>query len=146
MVGRPAFSPFSLDEIDIEPLAEEAWRDGYRFIERMKHDWATGENRFDGPGERLLGAFEGEALVGFCGLNRDPYVSELVGRIRHLYVGRDHRKKGIARDLLVRALDGAAYWFPRIRLRATPSSRGFYRRMGFVEVDEVEATHARWLD
>ena len=82
MVSVTFYRPISLDDIDVEPLADEAWADGYPFVERMRHDWTSGDNRFDGPGERLIGAFEGETLIGFCGLNRDPYVSENAGRIR----------------------------------------------------------------
>ncbi|WP_375589772.1 GNAT family N-acetyltransferase [Hoeflea alexandrii] len=135
------YRPISLDDIDVEPLADEAWAYGYPFVERMRHDWKSGENRFDGPGERLVGAFYGASLIGFCGLNRDPYISEIAGRIRHLYVDLDHRQFGVGRTLVDRALDGASVWFPRVRLRATPASRSFYEHLGFVPVDETEATH-----
>jgi GNAT superfamily N-acetyltransferase len=141
MVSVTFYRPISLDDIDVEPLADEAWADGYPFVERMRHDWKSGENRFDGPGERLVGAFDGASLIGFCGLNRDPYISEIAGRIRHLYVDLDHRQFGVGRTLVDRALDGASVWFPRVRLRATPASRSFYERLGFVPVDETEATH-----
>lgn len=145
MVSVTFYRPISLDDIDVEPLADEAWADGYPFVERMRHDWKSGDNRFDGPGERLIGAFEDDTLVGFCGLNRDPYVSENAGRIRHLYVSLDHRHAGVARTLVARALDGASIWFPRIRLRSTPASRSFYEHLGFQQVDEPEATHAKRL-
>jgi len=140
-----AYRPFSLDDIDVQPLSDEAWRDGYAYVERMIHDWKSGANRFDGPGERLVGAFENEKLIGFCGLNRDPYTSENAGRIRHLYVSLDHRHLGIARALVNRTLDGDASLFSRIRLRATPASRSFYELLGFEPVDEAEATHAKRL-
>ena len=140
-----AYRSFSLDDIDVQPLSDEAWRDGYPFVERMLHDWKSGENCFAGPGERLVGAFEDDKLIGFCGLNRDPYVSENTGRIRHLYVDLAHRHIGIARALVAQALDGASIWFPRIRLRATPASRSFYELLGFLPVDETEATHAKRL-
>ena len=145
MVSVTFYRPISLDDIDVEPLADEAWADGYPFVERMRQDWKLGENRFDGPGERLVGAFEEEKLVGFCGLNRDPYISENAGRIRHLYVSHGHRHAGIARALVAQALDGAAIWFPRIRLRSTPASRSFYEMLGFEVVEETEATHSKRL-
>lgn len=149
-VGDPSFMvvayrPFSLEDIDVQPLSDEAWRDGYPFVERMLHDWKSGENRFDGHGERLVGAFENEMLIGFCGLNRDPYIEENAGRIRHLYVDLAHRHIGIARALVAQTLDGASIWFPRVRLRATPASRSFYELLGFAPVEEVEATHAKRL-
>ena len=145
MVGVIAYRPISLDDTDVQPLSDEAWSDGYPFVERMLHDWKSGENRFDGPGEKLIGAFDGETVIGFCGLNRDPYVSENAGRIRHLYVDLAHRHTGIARRLVARTLDGASDWFPRIRLRATPASRQFYELLGFEPVEENEATHSRRL-
>lgn len=145
MVGVIAYRPISLDDTDVQPLSDQAWSDGYPFVERMLHDWTSGANRFDGPGEKLIGAFEDDTLIGFCGLNRDPYVHENVGRIRHLYVDLGHRHAGIARALVTRTLDGASVWFPRIRLRATPASRSFYELLGFLVVDEAEATHAKRL-
>ncbi|MGJ8569478.1 MAG: GNAT family N-acetyltransferase [Hoeflea sp.] len=140
-----AYRPISLDDIDVQPLSDEAWTDGYAYVERMLQDWKSGENRFDGPGERLVGAFEDEVLIGFCGLNRDPYTSEIAGRIRHIYVDLAHRHLGIARALLAETLDSASSWFPRIRLRATPASKSFYERLGFQPVDEKDATHAKRL-
>lgn len=134
--------PISLDDIDVEPLADEAWADGYAFVERMRQDWKSGDNRFDAPGERLVGAFEGRRLVGFCGLNRDPFTRETVGRLRHLYVDRGHRHSGVARALVASALEGASAWFQRVRLRATPASGAFYEHLGFVPVDEPDATHS----
>lgn len=139
------YRPFSLDDIDVQPLSDEAWTDGYAYVERMLQDWKSGANRFDGPGERLIGAFDDDKLIGFCGLNRDPYTPEIAGRIRHIYVSLDHRHAGIARALVAQTLDGASNWFPRIRLRATPASRSFYELLGFLPVEENEATHAMRL-
>jgi len=140
-----AYRPISLDDTDMHPLADEAWSDGYPFVERMLEDWKSGENRFDGPGARLIGAFEDERPIGFCGLCRDPFTAENVGRLRHLYVDLDHRHMGVAQTLVAHALDGAAIWFPRVRLRATPASRSFYEHLGFHEIDETDATHAKRL-
>ena len=139
------YRPVSLNDHDAQPLSDEAWTDGYAYVERMIQDWKSGANRFDGLGERLIGAFDDDKLIGFCGLNRDPYLSDNAGRIRHLYVSLDHRHAGIARALVARTLDGAEAWFPRIRLRATPASRSFYELLGFQPVDEDEATHSMRL-
>lgn len=140
-----AYRPISLDDTDLHPLADEAWSDGYPFVERMLEDWKSGENRFDDLGARLIGAFEDERPIGFCGLCRDPFTAENVGRLRHLYVDLDHRHEGVAKALVAHALDGAAIWFPRVRLRATPASRTFYEHLGFHPVDEADATHAKRL-
>lgn len=145
MVAAVAYRPFSLDDVDVRPLSDEACSDGYHFVERMLHDWNSGDNRFDGPGECLIGGFDEGRLIGFCGLNRDPYIGENAGRIRHLYVSRDHRHSGIARALVARVLDGAPVWFPRVRLRATPALREFYELLGFEPVEENAATHSMRL-
>ncbi len=142
MVGVIDYLPLSPDETDLRPLSDEAWRDGYPFVERMLHDWNAGIDRFDDDGARLVGAFEGDELVGFGGLNRDPYTTENVGRVRLLYVTRPHRGEGVATSLFGHLLDGASIWFPRLRVRSTPGAASFYEHLGFAPVDEPDATHA----
>lgn len=134
--------PISLDKTDIAALADEAWGEGYPFVERMLADWRSGEYLFDGPGEQLLGAFDEDRIIGFCGLGRDPFIKGPVGRIRHLYVSRPFRCTGIAKLLVLKVLDGAEAFFPRIRLRSTPAAVGFYEHLGFLPVEEAEATHS----
>ena len=82
-------------------LADEAREEGYRFVAKAIEEWETGKNRFDKAGEILYGAFSGEDCVAIGGLNIDPYQNSAeVGRVRHLYVSKAHRKKGIAYALL----------------------------------------------
>jgi GNAT superfamily N-acetyltransferase len=98
----PGFQILPITGLDVRlaPLNEEADRDGFRFIERLIRDWASGSNRFDGPGERLIAAIRENRVIGICGLNCDPYTDESrVGRLRHLYVRRSDRRRGIGRRL-----------------------------------------------
>lgn len=146
MTGMADIRPLSLDQTDIQPLADEAWAEGYAFVERMLEDWKSGEYRFDGPGEQLLGAFDGDRIIGFCGLGRDPFVEGPVGRLRHLYVSRPYRGCGIAKELVAGTLEGAEVHFPRVRLRSTPAAVAFYEHLGFRPVEEPAATHSLSLE
>ena len=60
----------------LETLAASSEREGYRFVRHLVDALASGTERFDAPGESLLGAWHGRALVGVCGLHADPYVLE----------------------------------------------------------------------
>ncbi len=57
----------------IGEIAREARASGHVFLDRLIADWHSGANRFDKPGECLLGLFDGDRLVAIGGLNRDPY-------------------------------------------------------------------------
>jgi len=129
----------SLDGVD--PLVVEAERQGFAFMRRFVEEWASGANRFDGPGECVLGAFSAGQLLGVAGLNRDPYVDvEGVGRLRHLYVLASARRLGVGTLLVRRILQEARSSFHVVRLRTTTAS-AFYLRLGFSGVDEETASH-----
>ena len=134
----------------VAPLdhAPDDWREaaraeGYRFVDRLVCDWRSGANRFDGPGETFLGAFDGDRLVAFGGVNRDPYMRGDIGRLRHVYVLPEWRRSGVGRRLVAALTAHAAPRFSRLRLRATDERAArFYERMGFQVVAEPDATHA----
>jgi GNAT superfamily N-acetyltransferase len=132
----------ALERIDSLPigqvgaLATEAEATGFHGLSRLLSEWQAGRNRFDHPGEALFIATDRGCAVGVCGLNRDPYHGDpAVGRIRHLFVAVDHRRKGIG-SRLVRAVVGAARGaFFRLRLRTdSPEADEFYRSLGFLPV------------
>ena len=107
---------------------------GFQALARLQTEWQSGRNRFDQPGEAIFIATDNGLVVGICGLNRDPYLHDpTVGRVRHLYVAVEHRRKGIGSQL-VRAVMGAAKGrFSRLRLRTnSPDADGFYRSLGFM--------------
>jgi len=134
-----------LDAIDdqIMPLMVEAERDGHRFVRRLNDNWLSGRNRFDKPGEFLLGAYANNRLVAIGGLNRDPYAqSDDVGRLRHLYVRADSRRLGVGRLLVRQIVIEAAKTFSVLRLRtATADAAAFYERLGFATTGDDTATH-----
>jgi hypothetical protein len=82
------------------PLAAFVGRshaEGFRFLTRFEQEYLSVRVRFKGPGETLLGAFEGSALIGMAGVTRDPYSGDpRTGRVRHVYVLPDWRGLGSA--------------------------------------------------
>jgi len=124
-------------------LVAESEAAGERFLRRLVDEWRSGANRFDAAGEALFVAFEEGRAVGVCGLNRDPYaVLAETGRVRHLYVAADHRRRGIGRALLRAVIERARGVFPRLRLRTESQEAAcFYQALGFERCAEPEATH-----
>ena len=110
-------------------------------IERLRREWVAGLNRFDREGEILVGAFRRDQLVGVGGLNRDPYVEDpAVGRIRHVYVLNEERRRAVGRGLIACLIKGADEHFNLVRLR-TGRASAFYDSLGFAPTDEPNATH-----
>ena len=130
---------------DFDRLAAESQTEGYDFLVRMREEWISGKNQFSKTNEVLYAALEEGVLVGVCGLNIDPYVTNtVVGRLRHLYVSVAQRRKGIAKALVLAVLKENV--FPSVRLRTrNPSADIFYRSIGFSQVnDDPHATHV-WI-
>jgi GNAT superfamily N-acetyltransferase len=130
-------------------LVEESEKAGYRFVRRLVDDWESGSNRYAQPGEALFAAILGGRIVGVCGLNCDPYRGGgRVGRVRHLYVAVEFRRRGIGGLLVAMVVRTARDTFEQLRLRthSEPAAR-FYERLGFQRCDgETECTHTLELD
>jgi GNAT superfamily N-acetyltransferase len=142
---RP-LDPLPLDAL--KPLVDEGTREGFRFPRRLVDEHASGEVRFDGAGEVLLGVFDGEALVAVGGVTRDPYGGDgSVGRVRHVYVRAAHRRRGVG-ERLVAALEAHARGhFGALVLRTdTEAAARFYAALGYEPVTAGgTATHRREL-
>jgi len=141
MTPPPRLLPLMLPQPGLAALRDAALVEGFGFVERLMRDWDSGANRFAQPGEQLVGAFEGAWLLGFVGLNRDPYLLQAgVGRLRHLYVAPGARGRGVGAALVRHLLRGTA--FHRLRLRTdTAAAAAFYLRLGFHPVADATATH-----
>jgi GNAT superfamily N-acetyltransferase len=129
-------------------LAADALGDDLRMLEVLREDWHAGTLRFDGLGDALLTAHIGTALVGVCGLTRDPYLAQdRVGRVRRLYVLRAARRAGVGRALVQAvAVQAAGSGYRRLRVRAPVSAFAFYESCGFLRaVGEKAATHVHAL-
>jgi GNAT superfamily N-acetyltransferase len=116
-----------------DALLTESEQAGLRLVRRLADEWASGVNRFDRPGEVLLGARVGRELVAVGGLNVDPYTREArVGRVRHVYVGAAYRHLGVGRELVAAIVAAARGRFDTLRLStANPDAARLYERLGF---------------
>ena len=74
-------------------LRIESLEQHFNMLRRLAENWQSGKNRFNAPGETLLGAFVNHQLVGVCGINSDPFSPQpRAGRIRHLYISERYRR------------------------------------------------------
>jgi GNAT superfamily N-acetyltransferase len=99
-------------------------------------DWEPDVHEWVGmlqEGGSALGAFDGEALIGFAVMR--VRLTEDTAQLAALYVDASHRRQGVARALVewttsLAAASGARH----VYVSATPSESavGFYRSMGFV--------------
>jgi GNAT superfamily N-acetyltransferase len=144
LVERVSELPAEVENV----LARESERAGLGFVRRLVEEWASGQNRFDRPGEALFVARIDGRLVGVCGLNVDPYAkAPSVGRVRHLYVLGGYRRRGVGSHLARAVLVAAAGTFDTLRLRTENSSAArLYERMGFRrDVAAADCTHVMEL-
>ena len=130
------------------PLLIASTDEGFRFVERLLREWQDGTMRFDRSGELLLAAYDDATIVAIGGLTGDPYTGEAaLGRLRHIYVRPDSRRRGIGRRL-VRALERTARTTYRaLVLRTdTPTAARFYESLGYTPLPAGgTATHRREL-
>lgn len=80
--GELAIRQISVLAPEILELEAEAVAEGFRFLTRLVADWKNGANRFDQPGECLLGAFRDGHLIAIGGLSYDPYAGPGIEGIR----------------------------------------------------------------
>ena len=132
----------------MERLRSEAKEEGYDFVETLVEDWENATNRFDGPGETLLGSLEEGLLVAVGGLNCDPFAGRPdMGRIRRVYVRQAWRNQGVGRALVTALVHEARTHFRCVRLRAENSGAArLYERMGFAAIPGPDATHTLFFD
>jgi GNAT superfamily N-acetyltransferase len=93
--------PHGFDEMRAEASAE-----GFRHLERLARDWASGAMRFKGEGEALLAAHVQGALAAIGGLTIEPVVAGAF-RMRRLYVRQSFRRQGIGGKLAVALIEPA---------------------------------------
>lgn len=138
----------NLLDLDITLLVKESKEEGFRFLERLVHDYRNSTNRFNNPGEALYGVFTKEGiLIAIGGLNIDPFSNELaIGRLRRFYVSKDYRRKGLGGFLLKKINCNAKNYFHILVLHTdTEQADQFYRSFGFSKENKYpQSTH--WLN
>jgi GNAT superfamily N-acetyltransferase len=141
-----ALDPFPAAAVEL--LAQAGAREGFRFVRRLVDEHASGQVRFDGPGEVLLGVFASAELVAVGGVTRDPYGGDAnVGRVRHVYVRPDRRRRGVGARLLAALEAHARGHFTSLVLRTdTGAAARFYAALGYRALPPGgTATHRREL-
>jgi GNAT superfamily N-acetyltransferase len=131
----------------LEPLREEAGREGFRFLERLISEWESGANRFDQRGECFVGGYVGGHLAAVGGLNRDPFTDpRRIGRLRHLFISGNYRRQGIGSAIVDHLVRQARPHFAELHLRTdSTDAASFYMRLGFRAVIHPTASHIETL-
>ena len=137
----------TLPMAEFVPLQAEARDEGFTFVDKTVREWASGENRFDGPGEMLCGHLDDGVLIAIGGLTRDPFTGEAeVGRLRRIYVRTAWRSRGAGTQMVRFLLGEARRSFRGVRLRAeNDGAARLYERLGFQPLADAEATHELWF-
>jgi GNAT superfamily N-acetyltransferase len=128
----------TLPIVELEPLRLAVHAEGIGIVRALLEQYASGERRFDQPGEFLLAArAENGAIIGVGGLSR---VDDTTARVRRFYVLPDERRRGVATVLLREVLRRNS--FSRLELyAATPDATRLYERHGFRPVTAENHTH-----
>ena len=123
-----------------DSLRAEAQAEGYRHLDRLAADWASGALRFDGEGEVLLVAHTQHAIAAIGGLTIDPAVPGTL-RMRRFYVRRQFRRCGIGRRLATALLERAAEMGRPVTVNAAAGSAPFWTALGFTPDPRDGHTH-----
>ncbi len=60
------------DSLGFQSLKSESISLGFNMLRRLEENRLNEQNRFDKSGEKLLGVYVDNPLIGVCGLNQDP--------------------------------------------------------------------------
>ncbi|PCJ16339.1 MAG: hypothetical protein COB02_16380 [Candidatus Cloacimonadota bacterium] len=118
---------------ELDHLIKEASQEKYSFMLKMKAEYIGNKNKFDKDKEAIFLALKDEKIVGFVGLNIDPYLEDPnVARVRHLYVLKDYRGQKIATQLLQSLIKHAKLNFKLLTLRTFfKEASDFYTSLNF---------------
>ncbi len=109
-------------------------------LDRLAAEWHAGNTLFDRPSEALFAAYVNGVLAGIGGLTIDPAMPGAL-RMRRFYVGRECRRRGIARRL-ANALSGRPEVAGRlIVVNAAAGSGAFWEALGFTQDRRQSHTH-----
>ena len=127
----------------LNKLAIEASIEGHSFVQRTIDDWNNGQNNFSKKIELFIGVFHNGDCIGIGGLNIDPYTLDCkIGRVRHLYVSINYRKRGIGKLILDKIIESAKGSFDKLRLYTeNPIAESFYEKNGFKRSSVNKESH-----
>ena len=118
----------------------EARSEGYRMLDTLAGEWASGQNHFMHPGEALMAAYSGGVLAGIGGITIEPAIAGAF-RMRRFYVRPAFRRGGIARRLALTLLDRLPLAGRVITANAAPGSDVLWEALGFSPVRGESWTH-----
>ena len=133
-----------MDELPegLAALRVEAAAEGYRHMERLADDWASGAERFGKAGEALFAAYVEGELAGVGGVTREPADPEGdVMRARRLYVLPRFRGSGAGRALVGAIVQQAFQEVSRCTVNAGRDAPQFWDAMGFARTKAPGLTH-----
>jgi GNAT superfamily N-acetyltransferase len=124
-----------IDELPdgLPALLADAASEGVGNMARLAQDWVSGDQRFDGDGEALLGALLAGELAGIGGLSVEPAVHEPARRVRRFYVRPAFRRQGVARTLASALVQEALDQVDLLTCNAaaSPAAAPFWEAQGF---------------
>ena len=126
---------------DFAAVMREAAAEGYRMLDRLATEWASGAHRFTRPGEALLAAYSHDVLAGIGGLTVEPAIAGAF-RMRRFYVRPGYRRVGVARRLALALLDRLPRSGQTITVNAAGGSEPFWEALGFARVQGAGWTHS----
>ena len=131
---RIEFEQITLLELAaLDHLVEESLAQQFRFVERLVKEYRSGFNCFNKAGEILITASLKERVIGIAGLNQNPYVDDPeIGRLRHLYVESNWRRRGVGSLLVSQIVKEADRHYQLLTLRTDAvEADQFYQQLGF---------------
>jgi GNAT superfamily N-acetyltransferase len=116
-----------------EVLRAEARSEGYRMLDTLSAEWASGATRFDHPGEALFAAHAGDILAGIGGLTVEPAITGAL-RMRRFYVRAACRRCGAGLMLANALLDLSRRNGRTVTANAAAGSEAFWEALGFTPI------------
>ena len=124
-------------------LLADAAAEGVRNMALLADGWASGDQRFQGDGEALLGALLAGELAGIGGLSIEPAAAEPARRVRRFYVRPAFRRQGVARTLASALIQEALDQVDLLTCNAaaSPAAVPFWEAQGFSPDNSGPWTH-----
>lgn len=127
--------------VELDQLRADARAEGFRFVDRLVAEWASGANRFSETGEVLLVARVDEALAGIGGVTLEPAILGAL-RMRRFYIRPPYRRMGIGRRIVERLLVEPSRSGTTITVNAgTDIAPAFWEALGFGRDERDGYTH-----